>query len=150
MSKTINIALVDDEALFVEGLSLLFSSVEHIKVTATANSGLELIGKLANSPEKDFPDIALVDIQMKPMDGFELVETLRDKYPDLKIIILSSHYKTNVLGQMIKLGVSAFIPKNANKKRLVSAIESVCDTGCLLYTSPSPRDRTRSRMPSSA
>lgn len=129
MSKTINIALVDDEALFVEGLSLLFSSVEHIKVTATANSGLELIGKLANSPEKDFPDIALVDIQMKPMDGFELVETLRDKYPDLKIIILSSHYKTNVLGQMIKLGVSAFIPKNANKKRLVSAIESVYDTG---------------------
>jgi DNA-binding NarL/FixJ family response regulator len=126
MSKIINIALVDDEALFVEGLSLLFSNVQHINVTTTANSGLEF---LEDNLKTNFPDIVLVDIQMKPMDGFELVEALKDKYPDLKIIILSSHYKSNVLGHMIKLGVSAFIPKNANKELLVTAIESVNNTG---------------------
>jgi DNA-binding NarL/FixJ family response regulator len=129
MSKIINIALVDDEALFVEGLSLLFSNVEHINVTKTANSGLAFLDALQNNPETILPDIALVDIQMKPMDGFELVEVLKDKYPDLKIIILSSHYKSNVLGHMIKLGVSAFIPKNANKELLVTAIESVNNSG---------------------
>ena len=129
MSKIIKIALVDDEALFVEGLSLLFSNVAHINVTTRANSGLEFLKFLKNNLETDFPDIALVDIQMKPMDGFELVEVLKDKYPDLKIIILSSHYKSNVLGHMIKLGVSAFIPKNANKELLVTAIESVNNTG---------------------
>ena len=129
MSKIIKIALVDDEALFVEGLSLLFSNVAHINVTTTANSGLEFLGFLADNLETDLPDIALVDIQMKPMDGFELVEALKDKYPDLKIIILSSHYKSNVLGHMIKLGVSAFIPKNANKELLITAIESVNNTG---------------------
>tara|TARA_B110000902_G_scaffold47721_1_gene54236 strand:- start:28 stop:696 length:669 start_codon:yes stop_codon:yes gene_type:complete len=129
MSKIIKIALVDDEALFVEGLSLLFSNVAHINVTTTANSGLEFLGFLADNLETDLPDIALVDIQMKPMDGFQLVEALKDKYPDLKIIILSSHYKSNVLGHMIKLGVSAFIPKNANKELLITAIESVNNTG---------------------
>ena len=129
MSKIIKIALVDDEALFVEGLSLLFSNVAHINVTTRANSGLEFLKFLKNNLETDLPDIALVDIQMKPMDGFELVEALKDKYPDLKIIILSSHYKSNVLGHMIKLGVSAFIPKNANKELLVTAIESVNNTG---------------------
>ena len=129
MSKIIKIALVDDEALFVEGLSLLFSNVAHINVTTRANSGLEFLKFLENNLETDFPDIALVDIQMKPMDGFELVEALKDKYPDLKIIILSSHYKSNVLGHMIKLGVSAFIPKNANKELLITAIESVNNTG---------------------
>jgi DNA-binding NarL/FixJ family response regulator len=129
MNKIINIALVDDEALFVEGLSLLFSNVEHINVTKTANSGLAFLDALQNNPETILPDIALVDIQMKPMDGFELVEVLKDKYPDLKIIILSSHYKSNVLGHMIKLGVSAFIPKNANKELLVTAIESVNNSG---------------------
>ena len=129
MSKIIKIALVDDEALFVEGLSLLFSNVAHINVTTTANSGLEFLGFLADNLETDLPDIALVDIQMKPMDGFQLVEALKDKYPDLKIIILSSHYKSNVLGHMIKLGVSAFIPKNANKELLVTAIESVNNSG---------------------
>tara|TARA_B110000090_G_scaffold40093_1_gene44388 strand:+ start:690 stop:1358 length:669 start_codon:yes stop_codon:yes gene_type:complete len=129
MSKIIKIALVDDEALFVEGLSLLFSNVAHINVTTRANSGLEFLKFLKNNLETDFPDIALVDIQMKPMDGFQLVEALKDKYPDLKIIILSSHYKSNVLGHMIKLGVSAFIPKNANKELLITAIESVNNTG---------------------
>ena len=129
MNKIINIALVDDEVLFVEGLSLLFSNVEHINVTTTANSSLEFLEVLEDNLETNFPDIALVDIQMKPMDGFELVEVLKDKYPDLKIIILSSHYKSNVLGHMIKLGVSAFIPKNANKELLVTSIESVNNSG---------------------
>jgi DNA-binding NarL/FixJ family response regulator len=129
MSKIINIALVDDEALFVEGLSLLFSNVEHINVTITANRSLEFLEVLQDNLETDFPDIALVDIQMKPMNGFELVEALKDKYPDLKIIILSSHYKSNVLGHMIKLGVSAFIPKNTNKELLITAIESVNNSG---------------------
>jgi DNA-binding NarL/FixJ family response regulator len=63
------------------------------------------------------------------MDGFELTETLKDKYPALKIIILSSHYKSNVLGHMIKLGISAFIPKNSNKELLITAIESVNNSG---------------------
>jgi DNA-binding NarL/FixJ family response regulator len=125
VSKIIKIAPVDDETLFLEGISLLLSNVEHINVIKTANNGLEFLDALKKTSESDFPDIALVDIQMKPMNGFELTETLKDKYPTLKIIILSSHYKSNVLGHMIKLGISAFIPKNANKELLITAIESV-------------------------
>ncbi|ARV05820.1 DNA-binding response regulator [Polaribacter sp. SA4-10] len=129
MSKIINIALVDDEALFVEGISLLLSNVAHINVIKTSNNGLEFLNELEKTSESNFPDIALVDIQMKPMDGFELTETLKEKYPDLKIIILSSLYKSNVLGHMIQLGVSAFIPKNSNKEMLFTAIESVSKSG---------------------
>jgi DNA-binding NarL/FixJ family response regulator len=129
MSKIINIAFVDDEALFLEGLSLIFSNIEHINVVKTSNSGLEFLEVLEDNLETFFPDIVLVDIQMKPMDGFELTEILKDKYPDIKIIVLSSHYKSNVLGHMIKLGVSAFIPKNANKELLVNAIQSVHNSG---------------------
>ena len=129
MSKIIKIAQVDDEALFLEGISLLLSNAEHINVIKTANNGLEFLDALEKTSESDFPDIALVDIQMKPMDGFELTENLKDKYPALKVIILSSHYKSNVLGHMIKLGISAFIPKNANKELLITAIESVNNSG---------------------
>jgi len=129
MSKIINIAFVDDEALFLEGLSLIFSNVEHINVVKTSNNGLEFLEFLERNPENIFPDIAFVDIQMKPMDGFVLVESLKDKYPELKIIVLSSHYKSNVVGHMIKLGISAFIPKNAKGTALVTAIESVHDCG---------------------
>jgi DNA-binding NarL/FixJ family response regulator len=125
MNEIIKIALVEDEALLVEGFSSIFLNVENILVVKTANNGLDFLNALEESSESDFPDIVLVDIQMKPMDGFELVEILREKYPNLKIIILSSDYKSNILGHMIKLGVSAFIPKNATKKLLIEAIESV-------------------------
>jgi DNA-binding NarL/FixJ family response regulator len=129
MSKLINIAFVDDEVLFLEGLFLIFSNVEHINVVKTSNNGIEFLEFLEENAKNIFPDIALVDIQMKPMDGFELVESLKGKYPDLKIIVLSSHYKSNLVGHMIKLGISAFIPKNAKKELLVTAIESVHNSG---------------------
>ncbi|WP_281990574.1 response regulator transcription factor [Aquimarina aggregata] len=125
MDDLVKISIVDDEALFVEGLSLLFSNEKNIKVVFTSIDGKEFLDELAITSKDNFPNIVLVDIQMKPMNGFELVELLKDKYPDLKIIILSSHYKKNVIGHMIKLGISAFIPKNSTKKTLVKTIESV-------------------------
>ena len=129
MIDKIKIALIDDEPLFLEGLSLLFSNVKNIVVTNTATNGHELLDDLENTSEFNFQDIILVDIQMKPMNGFDLVQILKKKYSNIKIIILSSHYKSNVVGHMIKLGVSAFIPKNSSKKLLISAVESVFEYG---------------------
>lgn len=129
MSEVIKIALVDDESLFLEGLSLIFSNVKHINLIKESGSGIEFLEFLEKIPEIDLPNIVLVDIQMKPMDGFKLVELLKNKYQNLKIIVLSSHYKSNVVGHMIKLGVSAFIPKNANKEVLINTIDSVYKFG---------------------
>jgi DNA-binding NarL/FixJ family response regulator len=128
MTDKIRIALVDDECLFQEGLALLFSNSENISVVLAANDGMEFLEQLKTIDPSQFPDIVLVDIQMKPMDGFELVEHLKI-YPELKIIILSSHYKNVMFGHMIKLGVSAFLPKNSTKKLLVEAIETINEKG---------------------
>lgn len=129
MSSQIKIALIDDEQLILEGVKMLLSNEKNISVRLTADNGPDFIESLGNLPEKDFPDIALVDIQMKPMNGFELVEILKDRYPDLKVIILSSHYKTSILGYMVKLGVSAFLPKNSDKKTFIEAITMVDKNG---------------------
>lgn len=132
MNETIKLSLVDDEQLILEGVKMLLSSDKHIQVTFTANDGGSFLKMLEGSSPDDFPDIVLCDIQMLPMDGFELVEILKNKYPDLKIIILSSHYKTSVFGHMIKLGVSAFLPKNSDKKTFLEAIKSVHSKGVYL------------------
>ncbi|MBD8084038.1 response regulator transcription factor [Chryseobacterium caseinilyticum] len=132
MNETIKLALVDDEQLILEGVKMLLSSDKQIKVTFTANDGAGFLKMLEESSPEDFPDIVLSDIQMLPMDGFELVEILKNLYPDLKIIILSSHYKTSVFGHMIKLGVSAFLPKNSDKKTFLEAIKSVHSKGVYL------------------
>lgn len=125
----IKIAIVDDEQLILEGVKLLLSIEKSISVAITSNNGPDFLENLKTLSPADFPQIALVDIQMQPMDGFELVEILRQKYPELKIIILSSHYKTSVLGYMVKLGVSAFLPKNSDKKTFIEAITQVHKNG---------------------
>jgi DNA-binding NarL/FixJ family response regulator len=129
MNKEIRVALVDDEQLFLEGLSLLLSSNEKLEVVATSDNGPDFLESLTQMAEDSFPEVALIDINMKPMDGFELVEKLKKRYPSMNIIILSSHYKNAMFGHMIRLGVSAFLPKNASRELLVEAIEKVDRTG---------------------
>ncbi|WP_313000137.1 response regulator transcription factor [Chryseobacterium gleum] len=129
MSSQIKVALIDDEQLILEGVKMLLSNEKNISVSLTADNGRDFIEDLGKLSKDDFPDIALIDVQMKPMNGFELVEILKEKYPDLKIIILSSHYKTSILGYMVKLGVSAFLPKNSNKKTFIEAITMVDKNG---------------------
>jgi len=129
MSEKIKIVLVDDEQLILEGVKMLLSAKENISVDFLATGGADILAHLGTLDQKDFPHIAMVDVQMKPMDGFELVEILKKNYPELKIIILSSHYKSSVLGYMIKLGVSAFLPKNSDKKTFIEAIETVEKNG---------------------
>jgi len=134
MNDLIKLAVVDDESLFLEGLVLLLSSQEHINVVTKANSGIDILEQLSNLKSEEFPHIILIDIQMKPMNGFELVEALKERYPELRIIVLSSHYKKSVLGHMIKLGVSAFIPKDAHKNLLLETIKSVFSFGVYFST----------------
>lgn len=129
MNSQIKIALIDDEQLILEGVKMLLSNEKNISVCLTANNGPDFIESLGSFTQEEFPDIALVDVQMQPMNGFELVEILKEKYPDLKIIILSSHYKTSILGYMVKLGVSAFLPKNSDKKTFIDAITMVYKNG---------------------
>lgn len=129
MNNRIKIALVDDECLFLEGLSLLFANNENISVALASTGGNAFLESLNVLPPEQFPEIVLLDIRMEPMDGFELVELLKKKYLNLKIIVLSSHYKANMLGHMIKLGISAFLPKNATQQLLFEAIETVYRTG---------------------
>lgn len=129
MNPQIKIALIDDEQLILEGVKMLLSNEKNISVSFTSNNGPHFIESLEQLQPEDFPDIALVDVQMQPMNGFELVEILKEKYPDLKIIILSSHYKTSILGYMVKLGVSAFLPKNSDRKTFIDAITAVYKNG---------------------
>ena len=129
MDRKIKLALVDDEQLILEGIRMLLSMEKNISVDYMTTVASQFVEYLETIGKENFPDIAMIDIQMQPMDGFELVEILKKKHPDLKIIILSSHYKSSVLGYMVKLGVSAFLPKNSNKKSFIEAIEAVDKNG---------------------
>lgn len=123
----IKIALVDDEKLFVKGLELLLKEDPDFEVVFTANDGTELLREMKAA--EVLPDIILLDLKMKEMDGSEATKHLRKDYPEVKIVILSTYYREAFINQMIKLGVSAFLPKNTDTPELIYAIKNVAEKG---------------------
>lgn len=144
MNPRIRIAIIDDEQLITEGIRLLISAEKSIHVSFTSCDGPDFLENLHRLPPEELPHIALVDIQMQPMNGFELVEILRRDFPQLKIMILSSHYKSSVFGYMIKLGISAFLPKNSDRSSFINAIHHVHTAG--VFFSPADHEMLLSYM----
>lgn len=129
MKNNINIGLVDDDLILLEGLSLLLSTIPSLNITFSTTQPDTVINHLSTLEPHVFPDILLIDIKMEPINGFQLVEIVKEKFPEVKIIILSSYYRQSYLGQMVKLGVSSFLPKNSSKTLLFEAIQQVYKNG---------------------
>ncbi len=125
--KQINISLVDDEALVNMLLSKYLNAQDSINVISVSNDGSEFIDLLKKS--KTLPDIVLLDLRMKNVNGIETIEYIKQNNPDIKIISLSSHYKESNLGYMVKTGVNAFLPKEISPERLVDVIKEVYHKG---------------------
>ena len=154
------IALLDDESLFLQGLTMLVNNNEQMQVTLSAENGQDLLAELSKGEE--LPDLLLCDLEMPVINGVDVTKAVAASYPDIKVVILSSHYEPSLILKMLEIGASAFMPKNEKPDDFYLTITNVIEKGfhyndyivqlirCLLYTSPSPRDLSTSRMPSSA
>jgi DNA-binding NarL/FixJ family response regulator len=125
--EDITIAITDDDALIVSLLQGYLQSIEGLDVVLTANSGEELLESLTTAPVQ--PQIALLDLKMAGMDGVEVTQQLKDNYPDIKVIVISSHYQKLFMGFMLKTGVAAFLPKGISPVELVAIIRTVNTQG---------------------
>ncbi len=120
MSK-ITITLVDDHALFRNGLKILLDATKGIKVICEANDGKEFLETL----DANVPDIVLMDISMPNIDGVEATERAMAKYPDLKVIALSMFNEGEYYYKMIDAGAKGFILKESDISEVTEAIEQV-------------------------
>ena len=125
--NNINLAIVDDDKLITKLLSDFLSKQENLQILFTALSGPEFLSKAEQSDI--LPDVLLLDLNMKEMTGIELTKIIRKEYPSIKIIVVSSHYKSNFTGFMIKTGVSAFLPKGISPYDLKEIIHEVYTKG---------------------
>ncbi|MGN7785616.1 response regulator transcription factor [Niabella sp. 22666] len=125
--KALNIALVDDQLLFRQGIAALIHSVPDFSLVLQAENGADFLEKM--KMEKSLPDLVLVDMEMPVMNGIELNEQMQKLYPDIKIIILSVHAKERLIAQMIHAGASGYLLKNCDKDELITAIRAVYTNG---------------------
>ncbi|MEA1874352.1 MAG: response regulator transcription factor [Bacteroidota bacterium] len=121
--KNIKLAIVDDEDLIVSLLQDFLIQEKDIEISIAANSGNEFLKKLESTTIK--PDIVLMDMRMKDKDGIDTTLEMKKKYPNIKVITISSYYKKSFMGFMMRSGVSAFIPKSISPEALINVIHEV-------------------------
>jgi len=121
----INIAIIDDQDLFREGLKLILSQIDNFEVIFDSSNGFEFIDFLQNNK----PDIVLMDINMPKIDGIETTKRAISIFTDLKIIALTLFSDFTHFTLMQDAGVKGFINKNIKKNDLQQAINQVNEGG---------------------
>lgn len=117
----INILLVDDQALLCEVLRTWLDVEQDITVLEVAHDGQEAISKV----EQLQPDIVLMDIDMPQMDGLQATKIISQRFPKVRVIILSGHDDDVYLGKSLRAGAKGYLLKNTTAEELVKKIRSV-------------------------
>ena len=119
---TIRIALVDDHALFRNGLKLLLDNTKNFKVVAEASNGREFVDQL--TPD-NAPDVVLMDISMPVLNGIDATREAMGIAPQMKVIALSMFGEDDYYYEMINAGAKGFLLKNSDISDVMNAIEQV-------------------------
>lgn len=126
--EKIKLAILDDDYLIVTLLKSFFNQNNAVKVVFDATDGYQLY-KYIDQDDVESIDILLLDLKMKTVDGLEVLKQVKVKKPELKVIVISSHYQDNSIGFMVKEGVAAFLPKGISPFELIDIIKQVYTTG---------------------
>ena len=113
--------IADDHRLFLDGLISLLKTEKEFDLAATATDGSQVLLLL----EKNNFDICILDINMPLMNGIETTKEIRQKWPRVKIIALTTYNEKEFISELLHAGVSGYVLKNATKAELVKAIKEV-------------------------
>jgi DNA-binding NarL/FixJ family response regulator len=117
---SIKIVLTEDHQLLRDGIKALIAS-DNIEIIGEASTGAEL-WKLMESMS---PDIILMDISLPDFSGIELTRTLSERFPEVKVLILSMFTDESFINQAIKAGAKGYLHKNTTREEMLIAIDTV-------------------------
>lgn len=115
------VIVVDDHELVRSGLVSMLASEPEIEVVAEASNGyeaIELVERLA-------PDLVLMDIRMPGMDGLAATSVLKERAPQVSVLMVTMYDDTNYLLEAITAGAAGYVLKDSTKEQLTSAVRSV-------------------------
>lgn len=114
------VLLVDDEEMLLDSLEIILS-LNDMEIVGKAHDGNECLEVL----KKVSCDIALVDLNMKGMGGIELIGHLKKKYPDIRILVLTTFYDDNNITEAISNGADGYLLKDSGKDAILGAISQL-------------------------
>jgi len=129
--RIITIFLADDHTIVRQGLAKLLEAEPNLRVIGEAQDGREAVSKVQGLK----PDIVIMDIAMPLLNGIEATRQIKKKFPQTKVIILSMHAHDRYISELIGMGASGYLLKDATGGEIVKAISAAMKGD--VYLSPS-------------
>ncbi|WP_248960661.1 response regulator transcription factor [Sphaerisporangium perillae] len=125
---TIRVLLADDHPVYMEGLRMLLGTIDGMEVVGAAVDGASLVD-LADQVDAD---VAVVDLDMPGMDGATASALLRERHPDLDVLVLTMHEEEAMVIRALRAGVRGYVLKSAGPGAIARAIQTVAEGDTVL------------------
>ena len=123
----ISIAITDDHNLVAEAFANLINKFENYEVFIIASNGRDLLNQIQQKSQ--IPDIALVDVSMPEMDGYETALQLKLQYPAIRVLALSMDDREERIIRMIRNGARGYLLKGCHSSELRQALDDIMTKG---------------------
>lgn len=127
--KPLRVLLVDDHALVRAGFRALLREMG-LEIVAETGHGRDVLEQVAEHT----PDIVLMDIAMPDVNGLEVTARLKERFPDVRVVILSMHANIEYVRRALQAGAAGYLLKNAKAAELETALSAVAQGA--IYLSP--------------
>lgn len=124
----VKVLIADDQELIRQSLKIVLGTDSEIEITDSVGDGTDVLKGL----EKNVPDVILMDVRMPKMDGTVCTKEVKKKYPDVKIIILTTFDDDDFIYSALKYGASGYILKGISMEGLKQAIMTVHRGGSMI------------------
>ncbi|SET56844.1 two component transcriptional regulator, LuxR family [Oceanobacillus limi] len=121
----IRILLAEDQIMVRQGLKMMIETDEEFRITGEADNGKEAVSLCENQ----MFDIAILDIRMPVMDGLEAAKVIQSRWPNTKVLVLTTFDDNQYVMEALRIGVSGYILKNADTESLLRSIRSALRGG---------------------
>ena len=119
--KPLRLIIADDHPVVLEGLKLLFKQSVDYQIIETVSAEKEIITSCTNM----MPDILVLDLNLGGKNSIELIPELKNRFPQLKILIFSSYQSAVLVKKSLSLGVNGYLLKDATQKDWLEALSAI-------------------------
>ena len=117
----IKVVVCDDQEVVCQGLKAILSTAENLEVIGIANNGVEALEFIEANPT----DVVLMDLKMPIMNGIHTTKEIKEKFPHVKVLVLTTYDADAWLFDAIRNGADGYLLKDTSREALVQAIEDI-------------------------
>lgn len=125
----IRVLLVEDQAIVRQGLKVILGQDENINVTYEADNGQHALDIL----ERHLVDFVMMDVRMPVMNGIEATREIKKRWPEVKILVLTTFNDDEYVVQALKNGANGFLLKTSESAKLIEAVHSCMKGGLTIH-----------------